>query len=68
MTSLDVEMWGYTATDTDEDVVDDVIVTIPDTEHGVRVRLTDTGLIVQQWRTIEERLEILGDERGSRER
>lgn len=63
MAGLEVSMFGYTATQEQKDSVNEVIVTIPETEQGVRIRLTDTGLIVQQWRTIEERLEILGDER-----
>lgn len=42
----------------------EVIVTHPDTvDIGARVRLTDSGLIVEQWRDIDGRLDILGDER-----
>jgi hypothetical protein len=45
-------------------VVNEVIVTHSDTvDQGVRVRLTDIGLIVEQWRNLDERLDILGDER-----
>lgn len=64
MTGLEVSTFGYTADETKEDFVNEVIVTHPDTvDIGARVRLTDTGLIVEQWRTIDERLDILGDER-----
>ena len=58
MPGLDVDTYDL------KGFVNEVIVTHPDTvDQGARVRLTESGLIVEQWRTIDERLDILGDER-----
>ncbi|MCK4788092.1 MAG: hypothetical protein KAV87_30365 [Desulfobacteraceae bacterium] len=45
-------------------VVNEVIVTHSETvDIGARVRLVNDKLIVEQWRNLDERLDILGDER-----
>ncbi len=71
MNGLEVATFGYTPKEWDAEtqrmnvkVVNEVIVTHPDTvDIGARVRLVNNNLIVEQWRTIDERLDILGDER-----
>ncbi len=71
MNGLEVATFGYTPKEWDAEtqrmkvkVVNEVIVTHPDTvDIGARVRLVNDNLIVEQWRTIDERLDILGDER-----
>ena len=71
MNGLEVATFGYTPKEWDAEtqrmnvkVVNEVIVTHPDTvDIGARVRLVNNNLIVEQWRTIDERLAILGDER-----
>ncbi len=74
MVGLDVSIFGFVGESTfsfsfpedydKEGCANEVIVTHPDTvDIGARVRLTDSGLIVEQWRDIDGRLDILGDER-----
>ena len=78
MTGLDVSIFGFIGERTfsfsfpedydkegkTEKCANEVIVTHPDTvDIGARVRLTDSGLVVEQWRDIDGRLDILGDER-----
>ena len=71
MIGLDVSTFGYLPKEWDKEtqrmkgkVVNEVIITHPNTvDIGARVRLVNDNLIVEQWRTIDERLEILGDER-----
>ena len=71
MNGLEVATFGYTPKEWDAEtqrmnvkVINEVIVTHPDTvDIGARVRLVNDNLIVEQWRTIEERLDILGEER-----
>ena len=70
MNGLDVSIFGFVGESTfsfsfpDDRCANEVIVTHPDTvDIGARVRLTDSGIIVEQWRDIDGRLDILGDER-----
>ncbi len=58
MTGLDIDTYDLNG------FVNEVIVTHPETvDIGARVRLVNDNLIVEQWRTFDERLNILGDER-----
>ncbi len=71
MLSLDVSTFGYLPKEWDAEtqrmkgkIVNEVIITHPNTvDIGARVRLVNNNLIVEQWRNIDERLDILGDER-----
>ena len=58
MNGLDVDAYDLNG------FVNEVIVTHPETvDIGARVRLVNDKLIVEQWQTLDERLNILGDER-----
>jgi len=58
MTGLDVDTYDLNG------FVNEVIVTHPETvDIGARVRLVNDKLIIEQWRNLDERLDILGDER-----
>ena len=58
MPGLDIDTYDLNG------VVNEIIVTHPETvDIGARVRLVNDNLIVEQWRNLDERLDILGDER-----